>query len=149
MNIYNANYRCYFVDETEIIKEINVPYHCTEKYTILIIIYYYIYMTYCLIFIKSLISGSNNTVSQDLYAFKTFKSLCKSGNLDDEKLCEEVVKLVQNLTTDKVQQQVFDYIITSKHMTQNAIIEFLKSFQTVLKEKSTDNKCYDLNVIVY
>lgn len=34
MNIYNANYRCYFIDETEIIKEINVPYHCTERYII-------------------------------------------------------------------------------------------------------------------
>lgn len=32
MNTYNANYRCYFVDETEIITEINVPYHCIEKY---------------------------------------------------------------------------------------------------------------------
>jgi hypothetical protein len=31
MNIYNANYRCYFVDETEIITEINVPYHCIER----------------------------------------------------------------------------------------------------------------------
>lgn len=93
-------------------------------------------MIYYFIFIKSLISGSNSKLSQDLYEFKTFKSLCKSGSLDDEKLCEEVVKLVKNLTTDKVQQQVFDYIITSKHMTQNAIIEFLKNFQTVLKEKS-------------
>lgn len=31
MNIYNANYRCYFVDETEVITEINVPYHCIER----------------------------------------------------------------------------------------------------------------------
>lgn len=35
MNIYNANYRCYFVDETKIITEINVPYHCIERYTLL------------------------------------------------------------------------------------------------------------------
>lgn len=38
MNIYNANYRCYFIDETEIITEINVPYHCIERYNILNII---------------------------------------------------------------------------------------------------------------
>lgn len=31
MNIYNANYHCYFVDETEIITELNVPYHCIER----------------------------------------------------------------------------------------------------------------------
>lgn len=71
-----------------------------------------------------------------MYAFKTFKSLCKSENVDDEKLCEEVIKLVNNLMTDKVKQQAFDYITKSKHITQNAIIEFLKSFQKVLKEKS-------------
>lgn len=35
MNIYNANYRCYFVDETEVISEINVPYHCIERYFII------------------------------------------------------------------------------------------------------------------
>jgi len=35
MNIYNANYRCYFVDETEIITEIIVPYHCIERCLIL------------------------------------------------------------------------------------------------------------------
>lgn len=71
-----------------------------------------------------------------MYTLKTFKSLCKNENVDDVKLCEEVVKLVNNLKTDKVRQQAFDYITKSKHMTQNAIIEFLKSFQTMLKEKS-------------
>lgn len=81
-------------------------------------------------------SGSNSQLSQDLYAFKAFKSLCKSKNINEENLCEEVVKLVNNLHTDKVRQQVFDYITTSKHMTQNVIIEFLRSFQTILKEKS-------------
>lgn len=65
-----------------------------------------------------------------------FKSLCKSENVNDEKLSEEVVKLVNNLMTDKVRQQAFDYITTSKHMTQNAILEFLKTFQIILKEKS-------------
>lgn len=55
--------------------------------------------------------------------------------MNDEKLCEEVVKLVNNLITDKVRQQAFDYIISSKHMTQHAIIEFLKTLQTILKEK--------------
>jgi len=71
-----------------------------------------------------------------MYTFKTFKSLCKSENVDNEKLCEEVVKLVDNLMTDKVRQQAFDYITTTKHMTQNALIAFLKSIQTNLKEKS-------------
>lgn len=71
-----------------------------------------------------------------MYAFKMFKSLCKSKNVDDDKICEEVVKLVNNLMTNKVKQQVFDYITTSKHMTQNTIVEFLKNFQTVLMEKS-------------
>lgn len=32
MNLYNANYHCYFVDEIEIITEINVPYHYIERY---------------------------------------------------------------------------------------------------------------------
>ncbi|XP_025425417.1 rab3 GTPase-activating protein non-catalytic subunit isoform X2 [Sipha flava] len=112
MNIYNANYRCYFVDETEIITEINVPYHCIE-------------------------SGSNSQLSRDIYAFKTFKSLCKSENVNDEKLCEEVVNLANHLITDKVRQQAFDYIISSKHMTQNAIIEFLKTLLINLKEKGS------------
>jgi len=71
-----------------------------------------------------------------MYTLKTFKSLCKNENIDDVKLCEEVVKLVNNLKTDKIRQQAFDYITKNKHMTQNAIIEFLKSFQTMLKEKS-------------
>lgn len=71
-----------------------------------------------------------------MYAFKTFKSLCKSGSLDEEKLCEEVLKLTNSLMTDKIRQQAFDYIITSKYMTQTTIIEFLKNFQIVLKEKS-------------
>jgi len=77
-----------------------------------------------------------------MYTFKTFKSLCKSENLDNEILCEEVVKLVNNLMTDKVRQQAFDYITTSKRITQNVLIAFLKSFQTNLKERSkvlTDN----------
>lgn len=56
--------------------------------------------------------------------------------MNDEKLCEEVVKLVNSLITDKVRQQAFDYIISSKHMTQNAIIEFLKTLQAILKDKS-------------
>lgn len=110
MNIYNANYRCYFIDETENITEINVPYHCIEN---------------C----------SNSQLSRDMYTFKTFKSLCKSENVDNEILCEEVVKLVNNLMTDKVRQQAFDYVTTSKHMTQYALVAFLKSFQSNLKEK--------------
>lgn len=65
-----------------------------------------------------------------------FKSLCKSENINDEKLCEEVLKLVNNLMTDKVRQQAFDYITTSKHMTQNVILEFLKALRIILKEKS-------------
>lgn len=69
-----------------------------------------------------------------MYAFKTFKSLCKNDNIDDEKLCEEVVKLVNSLMTDKVRQQVFNYITTSKHMTQKAVGEFLKNMQTSLVE---------------
>lgn len=71
-----------------------------------------------------------------MYTFKTFKSLCKSENVDNEILCEEVVKLVNTLMTDKVRQQAFDYITTSKNMTQNALVAFLKSFQTNLKERS-------------
>lgn len=86
-------------------------------------------------------SGSNQH-TQDMFAFKTFKSLCKSKNVDDNKLCEEVIKLVNSLTTDKVKQQAFDYIITSKYMTPNAIIAFLKSFQSILKEKSKYLKSY-------
>jgi len=39
MNIYNANYHCYFIDETENISEIKVPYHCTERYTLFIKIF--------------------------------------------------------------------------------------------------------------
>lgn len=70
-----------------------------------------------------------------MYVFKTFKSLCKNENVDNEKLCEEVVKLTTSLMTDKVRQQAFDYIITSKHMTQTVIVEFLKNMQTILKEK--------------
>lgn len=69
-----------------------------------------------------------------MYAFKTFKSLCKNDNIDDEKLCEEVVKLVNSLMTDKVRQQMFNYITTSKHMTQKAVVEFLKNMQTSLVE---------------
>ncbi|XP_022162830.1 rab3 GTPase-activating protein non-catalytic subunit isoform X1 [Myzus persicae] len=123
MNIYNANYRCYFIDETENITEINVPYHCIE-------------------------SCSNSQLSQDMYTFKTFKSLCKGENVDNEILCEEVVKLVNNLITDKVRQQAFDYITTSKHMTQNALVAFLKSFQTNLKErKQRDPQNYDDNLL--
>lgn len=71
-----------------------------------------------------------------MYTFKTFKSLCKSENVDDEILCEEVVKLVNNLMTDKVRQQAFDYITTSKSITQNSLVTFLKSFQANLKERS-------------
>lgn len=71
-----------------------------------------------------------------MFAFKTFKSLSKSKHVDDDKLCEEVTKLVNNLTTDKVKQQAFDYITTSKYMTPNVIIAFLKSFQSVLKDQS-------------
>jgi len=71
-----------------------------------------------------------------VYTFKTFKSLCKSENVDDEILCEEVVKLVNNLMTDKVRQQAFDYITTSKSITQNSLVTFLKSFQANLKERS-------------
>lgn len=71
-----------------------------------------------------------------MYAFKTFKSLCKSDNIDDEKLCEEVIKLVNCLMTDKIRQQVFNYITTSKHMPQKAVVEFLKNMQTILAEKS-------------
>lgn len=56
--------------------------------------------------------------------------------MNDENLCEEVVKLINNINTDKVRQQVFDYITTTKHITQNVIIQFLKHFQTILKEKS-------------
>lgn len=55
--------------------------------------------------------------------------------MNDEKLCEEVVNLANNLITNKVRQQAFDYIISSKHVTQNSIIEFLKTLQTNLKEK--------------
>jgi hypothetical protein len=55
--------------------------------------------------------------------------------VNDEKLCEEVVNLANHLITDKVRQQAFDYIISSKHMTQNAIIEFLKTLLINLKEK--------------
>lgn len=72
-----------------------------------------------------------------MYAFKTFKSLCKSDNIDDEKLCEEVIKLVNSLMTDKIRQQVFNYITTSKHMTQKVVVEFLKNMQRILTEKST------------
>jgi hypothetical protein len=71
-----------------------------------------------------------------MYTFKTFKSLCKSENVDNEILCEEVVKLVNNLMTDKVRQQAFDYITTSKSITQDTLVTFLKSFQANLKEKS-------------
>lgn len=87
-----------------------------------------------------LFSGTNNQLSQDIFLFKTFKSLCKSKHIDDDKLVEEVVKLSHTLVTDKVRQQAFEYITTSKHMTQNAIIEYLKSFKTVLKEKSKNLK---------
>jgi len=65
-----------------------------------------------------------------------FKSICKSKNIEDKKLCEEVIKLVNNLVTDKVRHQAFDYIVTSKHLTQNAIIEFLKNIQIILEDKS-------------
>lgn len=65
-----------------------------------------------------------------------FKSLCKSENINEENLCDEVVKLVNNLMTYKVRQQAFDYITTNKHMTQNVILEFLKTLRIVLKEKS-------------
>lgn len=84
---------------------------------------------------NNIYSGSNSQLSQDLYAFKVFKSLCRSKNINEDNLCEEIVKLVNNLHTDIVRQQVFDYITTSKHITQNVIIEFLKSFQIILKEK--------------
>jgi len=86
-----------------------------------------------------------------MYTFKTFKSLCKSENVDNEILCEEVVKLVNNLMTDKVRQQAFDYITTSKHMTQEALVAFLKSFQTNLKERSkilTNNLITNLYKII-
>uniref|UniRef100_A0A2S2P4L9 Rab3 GTPase-activating protein non-catalytic subunit n=1 Tax=Schizaphis graminum TaxID=13262 RepID=A0A2S2P4L9_SCHGA len=123
MNIYNANYRCYFIDETENITEINVPYHCIE-------------------------SCSNSQLSQDMYTFKTFKLLCKSENVDNEILCEEVVKLVNNLMTDKVRQQAFDYITTSKSITQDTLITFLKSFQANLKEKKqSESQNYNENLL--
>lgn len=70
-----------------------------------------------------------------MYEFKTFKSLCKSENVNDKHLCEEVEKLVNNLRTDKIRQHVFDYITTSKHLTHNVIITFLKSLQMILVEK--------------
>lgn len=38
--------------------------------------------------------------------------------------------------TDKIRQQVFNYITTSKHMTQKAVVEFLKNMQIILAEKS-------------
>lgn len=83
-----------------------------------------------------------------MYTFKTFKSLCKSENVDDEILCEEVVKLVNNLMTDKVRQQAFDYITTSKSITQNALVTFLKSFQANLRERSK-TLLNNLNIYIY
>lgn len=87
-------------------------------------------------FLLNIFSCTNSQLSQDMYTFKTFKSLCKSENVDNEILCEEVVKLVNNLMTDKVRQQAFDYITTSKSITQDTLVTFLKSFQANLKEKS-------------
>lgn len=136
MNIYNANYHCYFIDETENITEINVPYHCIERYILFIKMFDVFIVLIYNFYIKSLLSCSNSQLSQDMYTFKTFKSSCKSENVDNEILCEEVVKLVNNLMTDKVRQQAFDYITTSKRITQNVLVAFLKSFQTNLKERS-------------
>ncbi|XP_050524026.1 rab3 GTPase-activating protein non-catalytic subunit isoform X2 [Daktulosphaira vitifoliae] len=112
-NIYNANYRCYFIDETEIIRELIVPFHCADM--------------------------SNNELSHDMHLMKTFKSLCRNENFDDKKLCEEVVNLANNLMTDKVRQQAFEYIKSSKHMTLNAFLDYLKSYKTVLEKEMTSN----------
>jgi len=81
-----------------------------------------------------------------MYTFRTFKSLCKNENVHNDTLCEEVVKLVNNLKTDKVRQQAFDYITKSKHLTENAIIEFLKNLQTMLKEQSKNVIFYFIQV---
>lgn len=85
-------------------------------------------------FIKKI--GSNNELSHDTHLMKTFKSLCRNENLDDKKLCEEVINLANKLVTDKVRQQAFEYIKTSKHMTLNAFLEYLKSYKNVLENES-------------
>ncbi|XP_050425334.1 rab3 GTPase-activating protein non-catalytic subunit [Adelges cooleyi] len=111
-NIYNANYRCYFIDETEIIQEISIPFHCID-------------------------GNLNSELTRDMHLLRTFKSLCKNENINDEKLCEEVIVLANKLSTDKVRQQAFEYIKTSKHMTQNAFVHYLKRFKEIIEKEDS------------